>query len=277
MVATKKHMAIIICALVVLFGGLVASLNVQAIESGLTLTSEEVQTLHSPEPTGVNSETPIASVGTEPYPTIPENTTGPGQEQATVFAQDTFQRTDQPLWGIASDQQSWEGNAQNHPAFSIVENNGRIATTERFETALLGPTSNNIEIHALARINRFDGKSAFGVVLRWVDDQNWYSVELDGQHLTLVKNIQGQQTVLKSIEFTANGDVQYALKVRAIGAILSVKAWRADATEPEAWLFTAGITELKSGRFGVGAKVSTTCVVDFSSFQVTSARIETST
>src|SRR5579872_6904801 len=45
---------------------------------------------------------------------------------ANILAQDTFQRPDQQFWGMASDGQSWSGDAAKASAFAIANHTGQV-------------------------------------------------------------------------------------------------------------------------------------------------------
>ena len=128
---------------ILIIGGLLASFYSQAIERALTSTPGKNT---SSRTTGIGPKMPTAS------PTaivLPATATQTAQMlQATILAQDTFQRADQALWGVASDGQSWEGDANKLTVFSIVGSNhtwGQIANNrgnqgqgEQIYNALLG-------------------------------------------------------------------------------------------------------------------------------------------
>src|SRR5260221_2104406 len=100
---------------ILIIGGLVAAFYSQAIER--TLTSAPGENMSS-RATNMVPEIPTSSLATMVPPTIPPQAAQ--IPQATILAQDTFQRTDQALWGAASDDQSWEGHANKLPAYAVV-------------------------------------------------------------------------------------------------------------------------------------------------------------
>src|SRR5436309_10748829 len=78
--------------------------------------------------------------------------------QATILAQDTFQRANQALWGAASDGQSWEGDANKLAAFSI-HTSGQIANNRgqggQIYNALIGPASENVNLVVSGSVDPF--------------------------------------------------------------------------------------------------------------------------
>src|SRR5438045_1760363 len=154
---------------ILIIGGLIASFYSQAIEQALTSTPDKNT---SSRATGIVPKMPTAS------PTaivLPASATQATQMlQATILAQDTFQRADQALWGAASDGQSWEGDANKLTAFSIAGSShtwGQIANNqgqgEQIYNALLGPASENVNLVVSGSVNLFRLNANLGVVLRW--------------------------------------------------------------------------------------------------------------
>src|SRR5947209_889745 len=132
---------------ILIIGGLIASFYSQTIERALTSTPGKNMPSHA------TNIVPGRSA-TSPTAIAPSATATQAAQmlQATILAQDTFQRTDQALWGVASDGQRWEGDANNLAAFSIAGSNhksGQVANNqgqgEQIYNALLGPASQNVD------------------------------------------------------------------------------------------------------------------------------------
>jgi len=62
------------------------------------------------------------------------------------LARDTFRRADQQTWGVASDQQVWQGDADNATRFAIRSGAGEIGGGQGKVTALLGSISVNADV-----------------------------------------------------------------------------------------------------------------------------------
>jgi serine/threonine protein kinase len=193
---------------------------------------------------------------------------------ANILAQDTFQRGDQLFWGIASDSSQWEGDANTARAFSIANATGRIANAQGTFNALLGPVSSDTEIIASVSINAFANGVNCGLVLRWFNDDNWYKALLDGQHLSILRRINGQTDTLKTISFPMQAKRFYKLRFRTIGAVLLAKTWpSSDKVEPPHWQITASDTALMSGRAGLRVVIQPTTTITITSFTAVTAAI----
>jgi hypothetical protein len=201
--------------------------------------------------------------------------------QATILAQDTFQRADQALWGAASDGQSWEGDANKMIAFSIAGSNhtwGQIANNrgnqgqgEQIYNALLGPASENVNLVVSGSVNLFRLNANFGVVLRWKDVNNWYKALIDGSDLVVLKRLNGVTTQLGALRFTALSGKTYTLHFRAIGATLFASAWQSDQSEPDHWMIVVSDMSLVSGQGGVRVVLENNTVIHVASFLETVA------
>jgi hypothetical protein len=261
---------------ILIIGGLLASFYSKAIEQALTLTPGKNTTSHA---TGIVPKMPTAS------PTaiiLPATATQTAQMlQATILAQDTFQRADQALWGAASDGQSWEGDANKLIAFSIAGSNhtwGQIANNrgnqgqgEQIYNALLGPASENVNLVVSGSVNLFRLNANFGVVLRWKDVNNWYKALIDGSDLVVLKRLNGVTTQLGALRFTALSGKTYTLHFRAIGATLFASAWQSDQSEPDHWMIVVSDMSLVSGQGGVRVVLENNTVIHVASFLETVA------
>ena len=261
---------------ILIIGGLLASFYSKAIEQALTLTPGKNT---SSRATGIVPKMPTAS------PTaivLPATATQTAQMlQATILAQDTFQRADQALWGAASDGQSWEGDANKLTVFSIAGSNhtwGQIANNrsnqgqgEQIYNALLGPTSENVNLVVSGSVNLFRLNANFGVVLRWKDVNNWYKALIDGSNLIVLKRLNGVTTQLGALRFTALSGKTYTLHFRAIGATLFASAWQSDQSEPAHWMIVVSDMSLVSGQGGVRVVLENNTVIHVASFLETVA------
>ena len=261
---------------ILIIGGLLASFYSKAIEQALTLTPGKNT---SSRATGIGPKMPTAS------PTaivLPATATQTAQMlQATILAQDTFQRADQALWGAASDGQSWEGDANKLTVFSIAGSNhtwGQIANNrsnqgqgEQIYNALLGPASENVNLVVSGSVNLFRLNANFGVVLRWKDVNNWYKALIDGSDLVVLKRLNGVTTQLGALRFTALSGKTYTLHFRAIGATLFASAWQSDQSEPDHWMIVVSDMSLVSGQGGVRMVLENNTVIHVASFLETVA------
>ena len=261
---------------ILIIGGLLASFYSKAIEQALTLTPGKNT---SSRATGIGPKMPTAS------PTaivLPATATQTAQMlQATILAQDTFQRADQALWGAASDGQNWEGDANKLTAFSIAGSNhtwGQIANNrgnqgqgEQIYNALLGPASENVNLVVSGSVNLFRLNANFGVVLRWKDVNNWYKALIDGSDLVVLKRLNGVTTQLGALRFTALSGKTYTLHFRAIGATLFASAWQSDQSEPDHWMIVVSDMSLVSGQGGVRVVLENNTVIHVASFLETVA------
>ncbi len=258
---------------ILIIGGLVAAFYSQAIERTLTSTPGENM---SSRATSMVPEMPTSSLATTVPPTIPTQATQ--IPQATILAQDTFQRTDQALWGAASDGQSWEGDANKLAAFSIVDSIhkwGQIANNqgqgEQIYNALLGPASENVNLVVSGSVNLFGLNASFGVVLRWHDVNNWYKAQIDGTELVVLKRMNSVITRLEALRFTALSGKIYTLHFRAIGATLFASVWQSDQPEPAHWMIVVSDMSLISGQGGVRVVLQNNTVIHVASFLETVA------
>lgn len=189
---------------------------------------------------------------------------------AVVLAQDTFQRANQSLWGQSSDGRQWQGDANTSSAFSIKASTGQIAG-DGIVYAILGNASDDINVRASGQVNQFGSGVNLGVVLRWTDDNNWYKALIDGQHLTILRRVNGTSYQIKSVPFTAQNGVVYNLRFQTIGVLLFAKVWQSGKPEPVDWMITLTDTSLKSGHAGLRVVLQPTTVINMTSFLATPA------
>lgn len=203
---------------------------------------------------------------TQQTPLVVPTITTPATPPANVLASDTFQRPDQRLWGIASDGQQWDGDANRLPLFSIVNGAGLIAGGEGVVQTVLGPVTADAEVSATGSVNQFGDGVNFGVVLRWSDVNNWYKAYIDGSRLIILKRVGGMSRQIGQTTFAAQDNASYTLRFRAVGATLFAKVWPSAAPEPDGWLISLSDASLFSGRGGVRMVLSARSVITVTSF-----------
>lgn len=252
------NMRLLSAAVVVLvvIGGLVAGVFAGSIQRALTVPAQ-----------GAVKSTPAA----QPSVTAQVMPTATATDQ--MLAEDTFQRVNQALWGVASDKRTWEGDANKRPVFSITGKAGQIAGGVGTFNALLGPNKDNVEVLLQGSVNHFaaNGQSNLGVVVRWTDADNWYKALIDNANLTILKRANGKGVALGSVPFKAQDNTVYSLRFRAVGATLYAKAWPSNMPEPANWMLTATDPTLTTGQAGVRVLMQNDTVIKISLFQATAA------
>jgi streptogramin lyase len=198
----------------------------------------------TPGATATATPSPTAAVTATSTPT-PTPTGTP-----TALAQDTFQRANRSLWGVASNGQTWGGDANTASAFSISGNTGHVANASNSYSAVLGPTATNAEVYMNASISSFASNN-FGTVLRWTDSNDWYKAYIDGTSLIIQKKVSGTSTTLKSVPFAAQAGTTYSIHFRVVGSTLYANVWASSGTEPSGWMLTTTDTSLTSGYCGM--------------------------
>jgi serine/threonine protein kinase len=241
--------AVLVIVLVLL--GLVAELFTGSIESvlGMLHGTQRIQQTQG------KTSTPVAtSLGTTP------------NQQTSVLATDTFQRQNQALWGTASDGHQWGGDANTKPFFSIDGLKGQIAGGRGALDAVIGLPTDNVDVTISGSVNQFGNNMNFGVVLRWTDTNNYYKAFIDGNHLSILRSVNGQTSILKQMDVTTSAGVAQTLRFRSLGTMLFAKAWPSGATEPQNWMvFTDDIT-FSNGQFGIRVFEQPTTVITITSF-----------
>jgi streptogramin lyase len=197
-------------------------------------------------PTATATAVPTATATVTPTATITPTPTG----TPTSLAQDSFQRANQSHWGIASNGQTWAGDANTANVFSISSNTGLVSNTSTSYSAVLGATALNSEIYMNASISNFASNN-FGGVLRWTDGNNWYKAYIDGSSLIIQKKVAGTSTTLKTVPFAAKAATSYSIHFRVVGSTLTANVWPSSGTEPSGWMATATDTSLTSGYYGM--------------------------
>ncbi len=216
---------------------------------GLMLLSDSITTHFFTQIEAALSLSAIHASSTIPaQPAMPASSLTLAQQP--TLAQDTFSRTNQTFWGIASDGQRWQADAMSSPDFAIVNHAGQIANGNGIYDAILGPRITNAEVVFSGSLSRFR-PSTLGALLRWTDAKNLYKAYLDGAHLILLRDVAGIVTMLKSVAFVAQEGQLYNFHFRVLGSLLSAKAWPTNAPEPANWMVTTTDTSLSSGYGGL--------------------------
>jgi hypothetical protein len=252
--------------LVVIVAGLVSGVFANSIQHALTVSTTQAVTTMKASTTAGQAAPNAPKVG------VTATATMPMQTPADVVAQDTFQRQDQPLWGVATDGRNWDGDANANPVFSVVGKVGQIANEQGTFNALLGSQANsNVEVLLNASLSNFTGNVNLGVVLRWGDANNWYKALIDGTHISILRRAQGVSTTLGTAPFQAQGGVMYSLRFRAVGAMLFAKVWQSTMPEPTTWMVTTTDPTLTAGQVGVRVVIQAAVIVKVRSFMATTA------
>lgn len=195
-----------------------------------------------------------------------------------TIADDTFVRPNQPLWGVASDGQTWTldvNNSANSSVFSISGNAGLAANGANNKyTGLLGPSvSGDVEVLATLTVNDFSTGTNAGTVLRAVDGSTFYKAHLDGnQHIWIELHNAGIVTTLGSqVSVTLQSATKYSLRFQASGSTLRARVWPTASSEPSTWDDTVTDATLTSGAAGVRMQPAGTGTVKYHSFHATRA------
>ena len=185
---------------------------------------------------------------------------------ATMLAQDTFQRPDQQFWGVASDGESWVGDAAKSPAFSIVNHFGRVTGAgSAIYDSVLGKQVTDSEVLFSGSISHFAAAN-MGALLRWTDSNNLYKVFIDGTNLTAIKKLNGTISTLQSVPFAAKDGVSYSIRARVVGTGIMARVWQTGQTEPTNWMLIASDSALTSGFDGLRLIPQTGITITITSF-----------
>jgi hypothetical protein len=210
---------------------------------------------------------------TTPPGTAPANNNQQNQ-QKNVLANDTFQRQDQALWGTASDGRQWGGDANTQQFFSIKGQQGQIAGGQgTLDAIIIGPPIDNVDVTVRGSINQFDTIVNLGIVVRWTDPNNWYKAFIDGNHLSILKDVNGTKSTVKQMDLTTSAGVTQTLRFRSVGTMLLVNAWPGNMPEPQNWMLIANDSSLPTGQFGIRVHEQPTTVITILSFNATTASI----
>ncbi len=210
------------------------------------------------------TSTPTPSPSPSPSPTVTV-TPSPSPTPGTILAQDTFQRSNQALWGIASDGHTWGGDANSSKVFSIAGNTGQLTNGNTSYSAVLGPTVTNAQVLFSGSISSFNATN-IGAVLHWTDGNNWYKAYIDGTNLIIQKKVNGSTTILNKTAFAAQTGTSYTLRFSVVGSTLSAKAWQTGSSEPGTWMVTATDSAFQSGYCGLRIQVQNGAIAQITAF-----------
>ena len=255
----NTRLLIMTLLVMLVIGGMVAGLFSGSIEKALMVPA------HRQVSATITMKQPVSA---QTIPTVPS------QMPINLLAQDTFQRKDQALWGMASDTRQWNGDANNpndQAIFSIVHQTGQIANGQGTFNALLGSMTSDADVTLSGQVSSFTGGVNLGAVLHWQDTDNWYKALIDGTRLRLIRNLQGNTDTLGVLPFHAQAGISYSLRFRALGPMLFVKVWPTATSEPAHWMIATMDTALASGQAGVRVVVRRNTVVTITAFQVKTA------
>ncbi len=237
------------------FGHIRTALTLPAYNMGTTMVT-------TPKPQPTSRPTAVTVRPGQP-PVVPNN----------FLALDTFQRPNQPLWGVASDGLTWQGDANRNNVFSIAAHTGQVTGNGLFN-AILGPQNANVNVLFIATVSAFDaGNVNMGAVLRWTNAGNWYKAYIDGANLIVIKSVNGVITQLGKVPFAARGATSYTLRFVAVGSTLAAKVWPTGTMEPAKWMLSVMDNSLPSGQGGIRLLLENGFVIRVSSFMETTANM----
>ncbi len=248
------RIGLIALGLILLLDILTARFSAQ-VQSELTLPQAVYNTggLQVPAMKPV-ATTGASSTGKTAVPTSVVTTTATtttSLSSANVLARDTFQRPDQQFWGVASDGQSWAGDAAKAPAFAIFNHTGQVTgTASAIYDSVLGKPVADSEVLFSGSVSHFAAAN-MGVLLRWTDGNNLYKVFIDGTNLTALKKVNGVVSSLQSVPFAAQDGISYSIRARVVGTSIMARAWQTGRTEPSNWMLIASDNSLASGYDGL--------------------------
>jgi len=249
--------------------GLVAGLFTGSIVQALGKPQTMANTQKTQQTQG-KTNMPVANTpGTTP---VNNNQPTPQNQQTNVLATDTFQRQNQALWGTASDGRQWGGDANAKQAFSINGTKGQIAGGQGALDAVIGVTTDNVDITMSGSINQFGNDVNFGAVLRWTDPNNWYKAFIDGNQLVILRSVNGQKKIIAHMDARTGAGVTQTIRFRSVGAMLFAKVWPSGTPEPQKWLIITDNT-FTTGQFGIRVSEQPTTVITITSFNATKATI----
>jgi len=221
---------------------------------------------------------PTTTGGTQTTPSATSHTTtatATTQVNATILAEDNFNRPDQSFWGTASDGRAWGGDALNSMDFSIVNHRGQIHRTANgssLYTAVLGTPHTDFEVIATAMLDSFNN-SHIGVMLRYQDDNHYYKARITGNVLDILNRQDAAHgPTLVSMPFTAQPGSFYTIRFQVVGTTLRAKAWQEGTAEPANWMVTTNANTFQSGQAGLRPQLNQGVTLQVSLFQETTPK-----
>jgi hypothetical protein len=264
----------IMLTILVLIGGIAGTFSSSIMEA-LTPSMLAMQgnTTHSGQMSSGTKTAQSTGKQSGNSPTATQVPTAPTQIPAIptpsmVLAQDTFQRPNQQLWGQSSDGRQWQGDANTSRAFSIHASTGQVVGAGTVN-AILGNASDDVNVLLSGQVNQFGSGVNMGAVLRWKDNNNWYKALIDGQHLIVLRRVNGVSDQLQSVPFQAQAGIVYNIRFQAIGVLLFAKVWQSGKPEPANWMIMLSDMSLQSGQVGLRLVLQSQTVINVTSFLAT--------
>jgi hypothetical protein len=270
----KRSNGLLVWLTLCLLGGLIASFFTPAIAATLTLPSGSAQAATTGTPAAPQAEPTLAAT----VLTTPSTQPTAMPSGTVVLAQDTFQRPDQQFWGTASDGRNWGGDANTSRDFAIVNDAGQIsANAYTIDEAIVNVRTSNADLLVSGTSTSFpaSGDINLGCVLRWQNSSNWYKLLIDGSHLELLRDLQGQSQILAQVPYKAVGGVSYSLRFQTQGGYLFGKVWQTSQAEPANWNFVVIDTALTTGLSGLRVRLEPGVIVRITSLQETNVPLVT--
>lgn len=266
------RIGLIVFGLIVLLDIITARFSAQ-VQSALTLphvtfsnSGFQVPFMKPAATTGASSTGKTGTAKTPVATTAPATVTTTPAIPANVLARDSFQRPDQQFWGVASDGQSWAGDAVKAPAFAIVNHSGQvIGNSSAIYDSVLGKPMADSEVLVSGSVSSFAAAN-MGVLLRWTDSNNLYKVFIDGTNLTVLKKVNGAISNLQSTPFVAQNGASYSIRARVVGTSIMARAWQTGQAEPSNWMLIVTDNALASGYDGLRLIVQTGVTITITSF-----------
>jgi len=263
---------LIVFGLIVLLDLITARFSAQ-VQSALTLphvtfsnSGFQVPFMKPAATTGASSTGKTGTATTPVATTPPATVTTTPVLPANVLARDSFQRPNQQFWGVASDGQSWAGDAAKAPAFAIVNHSGQvIGNSSAIYDSVLGKPVADSEVLVSGSVSSF-ADANMGVLLRWTDGNNLYKVFIDGTNLTVLKKANGAFSNLQSTPFVARSGASYTIRARVVGTSIMARAWQTGQAEPSNWMLIVTDNALTSGYDGLRLIVQTGVTITITSF-----------
>ncbi len=262
----SRRTILILSTLVLL--GLVAGLFIGPIENALGMSQgkQKMTNTQGLQQTQGKTNTPVAN--------SPGTTPNQPNQQTNTLAKDTFQRQNQTSWGQASDGHQWGADANAQPSFSINGLKGQIAQGQGALEAVIGLPTDNVDVTISGSVNQFGKNVNLGTVLRWTDTNNFYKAFIDGNHLSILKSVNGQTLILKQTNVTTRAGVAQTLRFRSLGTMLFAKVWPSDTTEPQNWMLVVDDQTFTTGQFGIRVFEQPTTVITITSFNAITSSME---
>ena len=263
------RIGLIALGLILLLDILTARFSAQ-VQSALTLPQAvfnnsglQVPAMKTAATTGASSTGKTAAA----TPVVTTNaTTTTSLPSANVLVRDTFQRPDQQFWGVASDGQSWAGDAVKAPAFAIVNHTGQVtgAGSAIYDSVLGKPVADSEALFS-GSVSHFAAAN-MGALLRWTDGNNLYKVFIDGTNLIALKKVNGVVSSLQSVPFAAQDGISYSIRARVMGTSIMARVWQTGQAEPPNWMLIASDNSLTSGYDGLRLIAQTGITITITSF-----------